>query len=84
MESRCRFLGMLKPDEVRSWMQPCDVFVLPSLVETFGVVIGEAMPAGTGDRKTRCTGPEFIITRKTACWSKINDSGDLAAAWKRS
>ncbi|PKN34833.1 MAG: hypothetical protein CVU61_06885 [Deltaproteobacteria bacterium HGW-Deltaproteobacteria-19] len=83
VESRCRFLGMLKPDEVRSWMQQCDVFVLPSLVETFGVVIGEAMACGKPVIATRCTGPEFIITEENGLLVEINDSGDLAAAMEK-
>jgi glycosyltransferase involved in cell wall biosynthesis len=83
VESRCRFLGLLKPDEVKSWMQRCDVFVLPSLVETFGVVIGEAMACGKPVIATRCTGPEFIITEENGLLVGIDDSEDLAAAMEK-
>jgi len=80
---RCRFLGLLKPEEVKRWMQQCDVFVLPSLVETFGVVIGEAMACGKPVIATRCTGPEFIITRENGLLVEIDSSRDLAVAMER-
>ncbi len=65
ISNHCRFLGFLNHNEVSHWMQRCDVFVLPSLRETFGVVLGEAMACGKPVIATRCGGPEFVVTQET-------------------
>jgi glycosyltransferase involved in cell wall biosynthesis len=77
---RFRFLGMLTPSEVRYWMQQCDVFVLPSLHETFGIVLGEAMACGKPVISTRCGGAEFVVTPKTGILVNVADPIALAEA----
>jgi glycosyltransferase involved in cell wall biosynthesis len=77
---RCRFLGMLNREEVIHWMQQCDVFVLPSLGETFGVVLGEAMSCGKPVIATRCGGPEFVVTSETGLLVNTADPVALADA----
>lgn len=57
----CRFVGLLDQTQVRDWIRWCDVFVLPSLHETFGIVIGEAMACGKPVIATRCGGPEYVV-----------------------
>src|ERR1700741_791393 len=61
VERYCRFLGGLNREQVRERMQQCDAFVLSSLHETFGVVVGEAMACGKPVISTRCGGPEFFV-----------------------
>jgi glycosyltransferase involved in cell wall biosynthesis len=61
----CHFVGALNRDQVRERMQSCDVFVLPSLHESFGVVLGEAMACGKPVIATRCGGPEFVVNQET-------------------
>jgi glycosyltransferase involved in cell wall biosynthesis len=56
------FLGMLTRAEIVLEMQQMDAFVLSSRVETFGVVLIEALSCGKPVVATRCFGPESIIT----------------------
>jgi len=79
----CKFLGLLTRQEVRDCMQHCDVFVLPSLAETFGVVLGEAMACGKPVIATRCGGPEFIVLPETGLLVDVADSNALADAMYR-
>ena len=55
------FTGVLGRDEVLAQMYRCNVFVLPSLVETFGVVLIEAMACGKPVIATKCGGPEVFV-----------------------
>ncbi len=77
---RCRFLGMLTPSGVRSWIQQSDVFVLPSLGETFSIVLGEAMACGKPVIATRCGGPESIVTEQTGLLVDVANASALADA----
>jgi glycosyltransferase involved in cell wall biosynthesis len=55
------FVGLLKRNEVLELMNSCDVFVLPSFFETFGVVLIEAMVCGKPVIATKSGGPESIV-----------------------
>jgi len=76
----CHFLPLLNRSQVQYWMQQCDVFVLPSLGETFGIVLGEAMACGKPVIATRCGGPEFVVTPDTGILVDIANSEALADA----
>src|SRR4030095_8944821 len=78
--NRCRFLGALNREQVKKKMQNCDVFVLSSLHETFGVVVGEAMACGKPVISTRCGGPEFIVTEDTGVLVDVGNAPALADA----
>ncbi len=80
LSNRCFFLGLLSRSQVRDWMQQCDVFVLPSLHETFGMVVGEAMACGKPVIATRCGGPEFILTPETGLLVDVANSIALSNA----
>lgn len=56
-----RFFGYANREEVRAALQNSDCFVLTSKVETFGVVLIEAMACGIPVVSTRSGGPESII-----------------------
>jgi L-malate glycosyltransferase len=77
---RCRFLGALNREQVREKMQNCDVFVLSSLHETFGVVVGEAMACGKPVISTRCGGPEFVVNEETGVLVDVAKPRALADA----
>jgi len=56
------WLGALDRDGVRQAMCEADAFVLPSRLETFGVVVIEALACGLPVVATRSGGPECIVT----------------------
>lgn len=62
LQSQIAFLGFLSKEEVKSELNQADLFVLPSEVETFGVVVIEAMAMGIPVVATRSGGPEDVIT----------------------
>jgi len=80
LSDRCHFLGMLGRSDVRHWMRRCDVFVLPSLEETFGVVLGEAMACGKPVIATRCGGPEFVVVPETGLIVDVGNPSAIAEA----
>ncbi|MBP7148924.1 MAG: glycosyltransferase [Acidobacteria bacterium] len=59
--NRCTFRGILARGGVRDALAACDVFVLASLHETFGVAVAEAIAAGRPVVATRCGGPEYFV-----------------------
>jgi glycosyltransferase involved in cell wall biosynthesis len=83
LNRQCRFLGMLTRPQVRAWMQETDVFVLPSLAETFGVAVGEAMACGKPVLSTRCGGPEFLLTAETGILVPVADPVAMADAMEK-
>ena len=80
VNEHCRFLGALNREQVRDRMQQCDVFVLPSLHETFGVVLGEAMACGKPVISTRCGGPEFVVNEETGVLVDVGKPRQMADA----
>jgi len=70
-------LGNLKRDEVLEQMQKCDIFILPSISETFGVVLIEAMSCGKPVVTTKSGGPESIIVNSELGELVNNNEYDL-------
>lgn len=56
-----RLEGPMSREEVRDLLRESDILVLPSLAETFGVVLIEALATGMPVVATRCGGPEGIV-----------------------
>jgi teichuronic acid biosynthesis glycosyltransferase TuaC len=61
LQDKVKFLGPQSPIEVAKLMQISTLLVLPSLRETFGAVLLEALACGTPVVTTRCGGPEDFI-----------------------
>ena len=80
IQRRVKFLGVLSRSEVLSQVQSCDAFVLPSHVETFGVVLIEAMACGKPCVATACGGPQHIVDDKSGFLVPVGDVKALASA----
>jgi glycosyltransferase involved in cell wall biosynthesis len=80
LSPRCSFLGLLARSQVREALKSADVFILPSLGETFGIVLGEAMACGKPVIATRCGGPEFVVTPETGLLVEPADPEGIAEA----
>lgn len=76
IDGQVQFTGMLDRESLRSKMILADVFVLPSLFETFGVVVIEAMSCGKPVIATSCGGPENILDESSGV---LVAPGDIAA-----
>jgi len=74
------FLGTLNRDDVIREIHNCDVFVLPSIIETFGVVLIEAMALGKPAISTKCGGPEDIVNENNGILVPAKDISALASA----
>lgn len=61
VEQTVEFIGQLSRKQVVEQMQACDVFVLPSRYETFGVVYIEAMACGKPVIAAASGGPDDFV-----------------------
>lgn len=80
IREQCRFLGALDPSRLSEELADCDVFVLPSRTETFGVVAAEALSVGRPVVATRCGGPEDFITNEVGALVAGDDADAMAMA----
>jgi len=83
LQRRCQFTGLLDRDGVRALLRRSDIFVLPSLGETFGVALGEAMACGKYVVATRCGGPEYVIAPGSGVLVDKGDALQLADALEK-
>jgi glycosyltransferase involved in cell wall biosynthesis len=58
-------------------MRNSDIFILPSLVETFSVVCAEALVSGVPVLVTRCGGPEGFVDERMGVMVPTGDSQAL-------
>jgi L-malate glycosyltransferase len=75
VSDRVDFAGLLSRGQVRDCMQRANALVSASEVETFGVVLLEAMSTGLPVIVTRCGGPEEFVTSDVG---RLVDLGDRA------
>lgn len=74
------FKGALNRDEVYKVMSNCNIFVLPSRFETFGVVLIEALANGKPVISTRNGGANDIVTDENGVLVDIDDIEGLGKA----
>lgn len=80
ISEQVRFLGMLSREEVRAAMWRANAFVLASYIETFGVVLIEALSTGLPIVATRCGGPEEFIIPEVGILTEAGNVDGLAEA----
>jgi len=79
LEQYVRLIGGRPHGEIPLWMNACDLFVLPSLRESFGIVQVEAMACGKPVVATRNGGSEeIVIPGKTGLLCDAADPFSLA------
>ncbi|WP_109077239.1 glycosyltransferase [Aggregatibacter kilianii] len=78
LQNNVVLLGAQTRPEVRRLMQESQAFVLSSHIETFGVVVIEALSQGTPVVATLCGGPESILTEQDGLFVPVNDKSALA------
>lgn len=62
LSEKVKLLGPVPGDTLPIWMNACDLFVLPSLSESFGIVQIEALACGKPVVSARNRGSEEVIT----------------------
>ena len=79
-----RNLGWQSREVIRRQMQQCDLVVVPSRWEGFGLVAAEAMRAGRAVVATRVGGlPELIVDGRTGALCAPHSPHELTAAIRR-
>ena len=71
------FQGSRSRAEVAEFMRQADLFVLPSLAETFSAPAAEALACGTPVLSTRCGGPEEFIVEDVGFLVPSGDANAL-------
>ena len=82
VNNRINFIGYQNKIAVSDILRDHDALVLSSDVETFGVVIVEAMSVGLPVIATKCGGPESIVVAETGVLVDSNDKNKLSLAMK--
>jgi len=79
LSDRVTFHGLKPKMEVAAFMRRADVFVLPSLCETFSAPIAEALATGIPIVATRCGGPEELVEPHVGVLVSPGDADSLRA-----
>ncbi|WP_026068736.1 glycosyltransferase family 4 protein [Methanomassiliicoccus luminyensis] len=79
LEKYIKLVGFIPDEQMYLWMNACDIFVMPSLAESFGIVQLEALACGKPILATRNGGSEeIIISDRYGILAEPGDSDDLA------
>ena len=80
LSDQIHLLGVKKPEEVSDLLCNSDCFVLSSRLETFSIVVIEAMAKGLPVVATRCGGPETFLLPEHGILVEKENVGELAEA----
>ena len=78
--NQVRFPGRCSQEEVADYLKQSDVFVMSSKVETFGIVVIEAMASGLPVISTKCYGPLDIVNESNGILIPIDDIEEMKNA----
>jgi glycosyltransferase involved in cell wall biosynthesis len=79
LDDMVTFHGVQPHAAIPRFLQQSHALVLPSLSESFSVVIIEALAAGRPVISTRCGGPEYLVNAANGLLVEPGQSGPLAA-----
>lgn len=82
LEKAVTFYGFLSRQKIAELYSVCDCFVMPSKLETFGVVYAEALAAGLPVIGTKCGGPEDFVDGDNGILVEVGNKAELVAAMK--
>jgi len=77
---KVQFLDLLDKNDVVDHVQSCDCLVAPSLLETFCVILAEAMSCGKPVISTKCGGPEWVVPDHAGVLVEPGNAVELADA----
>ncbi|MBM4399494.1 MAG: glycosyltransferase [Candidatus Cloacimonetes bacterium] len=80
VESYVTFFGAKSSKDIDRLLPEHDILILPSFVESFSIVLIEAMAAGLPVIATKCGGPELIVTEETGSLITPNSVNELVDA----
>ena len=80
LSANVHFCGKKLKSDVAQMMQAADLFVLPSLYETFSAATAEALASGLPAIVTRCGGPEEFVDERSGRIVLPGDAKALAEA----
>jgi glycosyltransferase involved in cell wall biosynthesis len=82
LESSVEFLGARPNAEIAGLMQEADVFVFPSIRESGGLVVAEAMATGLSCVATDYGGPAGVLTPECGIKVPLGGPDELAAGFR--
>ena len=80
LEQQVRLVGLKTPEEVNELLGHSDCLVLSSRIETFAIVLIEAMAKGLPVIATRCGGPDTFVRPEDGLLVPNEDAEALAGA----
>ena len=83
LKDKVNLTGHLSQEKVKDQLRRADVFVLSSHIETFGVVVIEAMAVGLPIIATRCIGTRDLINEKVGYYIEPNNIDELVHSMNR-
>lgn len=83
LKGKVRFPGFLTKKGVKEAMQQSHVFILPSIIEAFGVVLIEAMAVGLPVIATKSGGPQSIVNSESGLLVPVRDAEGLSEAMEK-
>ena len=84
IKNRVRFLGHVANEKLPEHYRRAAVCVMPSISETFGIPLVEAMACGTPTIATKAGGmPEIVQHQRTGLLVEVGDAAGLADAIRR-